>query len=159
MDIFSHDGHLTDQALQGLVSGGGLSELERLELSEHLSYCDDCLLRYTELLDKTALLEPSPQCLDGLWQRIRRRMLRLLVNRYATAAAAVAIMLTALWSGSFTSGTVFPARSPEPSAFTETLRDWPEKLEESVGHYLDGLNQVFMNFGSSDITAAIKGGN
>ena len=42
-------GCLTAFALQGLVEGS-LGELERLEVTEHLSYCDLCVERYTALL-------------------------------------------------------------------------------------------------------------
>ena len=50
MELFSNNGHLKDEALLALIQGRELSELERLEISEHLAYCDRCLQRYTELL-------------------------------------------------------------------------------------------------------------
>ena len=157
METLRDDGHLTEQALRRLV-GGGLSELERLELAEHLSYCDDCLLRYTALLDGDALLAPSPQCRERLWQRLRRRTLHLVVNRFAAAAAAVAVMLTALWGSGLSSNAVFFAPAAEPSALAETLRDWPQKLESSVSKPLNGLERIFDYFGGGD-TVAAQGGN
>ena len=48
MTCFRPDGHLTDAALTALVRGDCLEELDRLELAEHLAYCDQCLQRYTE---------------------------------------------------------------------------------------------------------------
>ena len=45
MDIFRHDGHLTDGALAALAAGEPLDEAARLEIAEHLAYCDLCLLR------------------------------------------------------------------------------------------------------------------
>ena len=50
MTCFRPDGHLTDEALAALIRGAALVELDRLELAEHLAYCDQCLQRYTELL-------------------------------------------------------------------------------------------------------------
>ena len=50
MVCFRPDGHLTDEALAALVRGDALTEMDRLELAEHLAYCDQCLQRYTELL-------------------------------------------------------------------------------------------------------------
>ena len=89
MDIFHKDGHLTDDALRALICGEELSPLERLEISEHLAFCDVCLQRYTNALSDTALLVPEHSCQEGLWRRIRARTIRLLTSRYATAAAAV----------------------------------------------------------------------
>ena len=43
MTCFRPDGHLTDAALTALVRGDCLEELDRLELAEHLAYCDQCL--------------------------------------------------------------------------------------------------------------------
>ena len=50
MNAFDKHGHLTEEALRVLTDGGPLTELERLELAEHLSYCDGCLERYAALL-------------------------------------------------------------------------------------------------------------
>lgn len=52
MTCFRPDGHLTDAALTALVRGDCLEELDRLELAEHLAYCDQCLQRYAELLSE-----------------------------------------------------------------------------------------------------------
>ena len=90
MERFDDHGHLTDAALLALIRQEPLDELERLEMAEHLSFCDRCLQRYTELLADDVLLVPSPACREGLRRRIRRRAVRLFTSRYATAAAAVA---------------------------------------------------------------------
>ena len=45
MDLFNTHGHLTDDALKNLFGGGSLTELERLEIAEHLDFCDECLMR------------------------------------------------------------------------------------------------------------------
>ena len=58
MNAFDKHGHLTEEALRVLTDGGSLTELERLELAEHLSYCDGCLERYAALLAETPLMEP-----------------------------------------------------------------------------------------------------
>lgn len=58
MTCFRPDGHLTDAALTALVRGDCLEELDRLELAEHLAYCDQCLQRYTELLSEGPMLTP-----------------------------------------------------------------------------------------------------
>ena len=91
MTCFRPDGHLTDAALTALVRGGCLEELDRLELAEHLAYCDQCLQRYTELLSEGPMLTPARSCRESLRRRIRQRAVQLGVSRYATAAAAVTL--------------------------------------------------------------------
>ena len=62
MTCFRPDGHLTDAALTALVRGDCLEELDRLELAEHLAYCDQCLQRYAELLSEGPMLTPARSC-------------------------------------------------------------------------------------------------
>ena len=59
MEIFDRHGHLTDQALEALTGGAPLDELHRLEIAEHLAFCDRCLQRYTERLTDETLLAPT----------------------------------------------------------------------------------------------------
>ena len=73
MDLFRHDGHLTDEALAALVTGMPLDETARLEMAEHLAYCDLCLQRYTDALAGTPLLMPEHSCRESLWRRVRAR--------------------------------------------------------------------------------------
>ena len=73
MELFREDGHLTDQALEALVSGRELNELGRLEVSEHLAFCDLCLNRYTQQLMDEGLMTPAHSCQDTIWWRIRQR--------------------------------------------------------------------------------------
>ena len=83
MVCFRPDGHLTDEALTALVRGDALTELDRLELAEHLAYCDQCLQRYTELLSAGPLLVPEHSCREPLRRRIWRRAVQLGIQRYA----------------------------------------------------------------------------
>ena len=77
MTCFRPDGHLTDAALTALVRGDCLEELDRLELAEHLAYCDQCLQRYTELLSEGPMLTPARSCRESLRRRIRQRAVQL----------------------------------------------------------------------------------
>ena len=96
MELFHENGCLTDAALRAVIDGT-LDEMARLEVCEHLSFCDACLLRYTALLDDEVLLTPEEPVAPGVIQRIREKTMRVLVNRY-TRAAAVAVLAMALWS-------------------------------------------------------------
>ena len=73
MEIFRHDGHLTDGALAALVAREPLDETARLEIAEHLAYCDLCLQRYTSALAGAPLLAPERSCRESLRRRIRAR--------------------------------------------------------------------------------------
>ena len=95
-ELFTPDGHLTDQAFSLLLSEQ-LDQLQSLEVSEHLSFCDKCLDRYTSLLcgeisldsDKSIelspeepilsqpaadhLIEPPPQLLPSVMKQLAHR--------------------------------------------------------------------------------------
>lgn len=99
MEAFRADGHLTDEALLLLIQDGPDDELTRLEIAEHLAFCDGCLQRYTDLLAAAPLLTPARSCEKTLWARIRVRAIQAFTSRYATAAAAVIIALSVVWGG------------------------------------------------------------
>ena len=101
MEVFDRtSGCLTDEGLQALADGQ-LDELSRLEAAEHLAFCDACLDRYTALLAGPMIVQPPQDLQKPVWQRIRSQMFRVLTNRYATAAAAVAIAFCLWGSGLF----------------------------------------------------------
>ena len=80
MKLFRDDGHLTDEALTALA-GESLDDLSRLEIAEHLAFCDLCLQRYTLALEPQPLLTPSRSCRESLMRRIRERTLHLITSR------------------------------------------------------------------------------
>ena len=96
MELFDQHGHLTDEALRALTENAPMDELSRLEVAEHLAFCDQCLQRYTLYLAGQPTLVPAHSCQESLWRRIRQRSIRLITSRYATAAAAVVLALTVL---------------------------------------------------------------
>lgn len=145
MEHFRDDGHLTDQALVALVRGEALGDLARLEIAEHLAYCDDCLQRYTDLLADDSLLSPAHSCRESLWVRIRLRTIRLVTSRYATAAAAVALALTLLWGSA---GVTLPERTPLPlPEVSQRFQSWPERWNDSLRGALSQFNDLFNDLG------------
>ena len=158
MEIFRHDGHLTDEALAALAAGESLDETARLEIAEHLAFCDLCLQRYTDALAGTELLVPERSCRVSLWRRIRVRTARLFLNRYATAAAAVALALTVLWgSASVTlpEGLPLPERPLLPEdrpTVSDGLRKWNESLDSAIS----GVNEFFDGLGR--MASPVQGG-
>lgn len=115
MELFLENGHLTDEALRAAVDGA-LDEMGRLEAAEHLSFCDACLVRYTDLLEDDVLLTPSQPLAEGVLERVRRKAVRLLFNRYAAAAAAVVLAVTFWSTGLFKDISTIRVREPEPPA-------------------------------------------
>lgn len=137
---FDAGGHLTAEALHALLSDEPPDQLARLEIAEHLSFCDICLQRYTDLLAGTELLTPAGSCQEGLWQRIRARTARLFLNRYAAAAAAVALALTVVWCSSIPD----PARpSLEPPPAFQTL---PERRNSPRISFSGEVHEWFDSF-------------
>lgn len=87
-DLFYDDGHLTDEAFRALIDSGPLDELERLEIAEHLSFCDQCVERYAALLDDGLLAAPPEPVAPPVLARLRERARKVFFNRYTTAIAA-----------------------------------------------------------------------
>ena len=149
MEIFDPAGHLTDPALLALARNEDtLDALSRLEMAEHLSYCDRCLQRYTQLLAQDALLTPGHSCRESLWRRIRARTMGILTSRYATAAAAVALALTVLW------GSAAVSLPEAPRHF----QNWPERWSDTLDGGLSRLNTMFDDLGGA-VRRPAQGGN
>lgn len=142
--VFRDDGHLSGEALAALARNEDVfDQLERLEMAEHLSFCDDCLRRYTLALEEGPLLVPERSCQRSLWTRIRSRSLRLTAGRYATAAAAVALALTMLWGGTPGELPVLPEDRPSVSrqltGLTGEIGDSLRGTVADLSNFFDGL--------------------
>lgn len=141
MTAFREDGHLSDGALAALARNEDIfEELERLEIAEHLAFCDYCLERYTLALEDGALLIPEHSCQKTLWPRIRSRAIRLVTSRYATAAAAVTLALTVLWGGTGVElgRPTLPEDRPSVSRrLTELTGDISDSLRGTMGSISD----------------------
>lgn len=133
-ELFFSDGHLTDEALQGLIDGN-LDELSRLEVGEHLSFCDTCLDRYTALLTGDVLEEPEIHQTLPVMRQIRTRQANTAVRRYATAVAAVAIGSFLWYTGifqNFSEGMTRGTDWIDPPAVTETEAEAEEAHQPSL---------------------------
>lgn len=154
--VFREDGHLSGEALEALARNEDrFDELERLEIAEHLAFCDYCLQRYTLALEDGALLVPERSCQKALWARIRSRALRLAASRYATAAAAVALALTVLWGGAGVelARPVLPEDRPSVS---RQMTELTEGLSDSLRGAVGGLSDFFDGLSARRM---IEGGN
>ena len=119
-ELFLQTGHLSDEGLQALIDGT-LDEMQRLEAAEHLSFCDECLTRYTALLTGDVLEEPEQDVTLPVMRRLRRRAVKNVWNRYAAAAAAVVITAGLWYSGVF--GGAMEALAVQPPALEQTAQE------------------------------------
>jgi len=158
MELFLDDGHLTGEALDALIRQEALTELQRLEIAEHLSYCDGCLLRYTRRLEKTPLPEPEVSCGRALRRRLRLREVRLTAGRCAAAAAAVAVVVAAVWTHGLPGRTEMPETQAEHDQITQTLQSWPERWNLALERQMGRLDQAFDFFGGAGTQAAASQG-
>lgn len=143
MEIFRHDGHLTDNAVAALAAGEPLDETARLEMAEHLAYCDLCLQRYTDALAGAPLLVPERSCRESLWRRVRARTIRIFTSRYAAAVAGVVLALTLVWGSGYGSFRL-PELPEDRPTVSDGLRKWNESLDSAmagVNNFFDGLGQ------------------
>ncbi len=146
-------GCLTNYALASLIDGS-LEELQRLEVSEHLSFCDACVERYTALLTDDSLLEAPELMKQGVLQQLRRKAARVLVNRYFHMGVAACLTLILWGAGVFGNMTEVP----------DHKRQEPGEPRMSVSRYLDdmasgftgGLNQFMNQFPTIDLRGAFE---
>lgn len=98
---FDTDGHLTQYAFEALYKDENLSELDRLEIAEHLSFCDDCIVRYGEYLSGLEL-EKTPACLkQNIYFRLKRKTTEIIFSRYGSVAVAASFSIILWVSGVF----------------------------------------------------------
>jgi predicted anti-sigma-YlaC factor YlaD len=111
-EIFDTNGHLTDFALQQLLTGNP-DELTRLEISEHLSFCDRCTIRYTNLLEQSEWLSPTRPLEQDIMKRVGRQTQVVLLRRYASMAVAACFAIVFWITGIFN----FPLLTSERQTF------------------------------------------
>ena len=135
LDLFDQNGHLTDEALQALIREEDLDELQRLEISEHLSFCDACTARYTDLLCDDVLQSPPVPLYGEIMKKVRKKERRLFLRRLTTVSAAACLALVFWWSGVFT----FPSKGIDRS----------QRPEQTVQTSLEGIRTRLQHFTSS----------
>lgn len=142
--LFDAEGHLTDDGLYALKDGT-LDDLGALEAAEHLSFCDYCLLRYTELIDAApaCLQEPMRDLIPQVQNLMRLRRFRIMTNRYVSAAAAV-VLAFVLWGfASMGASQRMAARSVQLQEPRVSFGQW---WDTTVSGFYNSLDDTFSNF-------------
>ena len=96
MELFREDGCMTDAGFRAMMDGQ-LDELGRLEAAEHLSYCDQCMDRYTVLLTADALETPPKSMQGAVMGTIWARLMQNTYGRAAVAGVAAVLADHPVW--------------------------------------------------------------
>lgn len=141
-DVFTAGGHLTGEALHGLATEG-LEELSRLEVAEHLSFCDECVQKYTEFLSTGELIQPPRALHENVIRLIRRKTKLFLCNRYSAAAAAACFAIVFWLTGVFSPQPGYqPSKTEEePVSITEHAADFTRSISDQLNAFLQKIQQ------------------
>jgi hypothetical protein len=122
-ELFDGKGHLTEETFEKLQKDYEFDTLERLEIAEHLSFCDECILSYTNTV--THLHTPPEGICNKTMLAIRRRDTFHTARGYTTMA--VAACLAALF---WLSGVFAPYQSERVNA--RYLSDAADKVSQQT---------------------------
>ena len=138
MDLFYEDGHIKEEALQSLMDGG-LDEMGRLEISEHLSFCDECLLKYSDMLSFSSdEAVGSSATAKVIMPVVKKRLRRERLYRYSTMAAAACLAITFWVTGVFNID-ASKVEPPEVGSHTQKITEWIGKFTHDVTSGIGGF--------------------
>lgn len=163
LELFDSDGHLTEEAFTLLIQEK-LDELQSLEVSEHLSYCDRCLERYTDLLccesipslpdsqqivspassppSLSPMLEPPAELHANIMNQIQHRNRVFYLKKGSSLVLAASLTLV-LWSGGlFSSDRLFNRAQNLLGGLhdsSQTILEHTSEISESIGDFLSSL--------------------
>lgn len=142
-ELFYENGHLSDEGIRQLIDGH-LDELGRLEAAEHLAFCDECILRYTQLLTDDCLVEPPELLTQGIYKRIRDRARLIFFNKYVTMAVAASFAIV-FWVGGVFHVNVSANQSSIADRLSASASSFSEKTTQLTSEISDGISQFFEN--------------
>ena len=143
MELFDINGCLTNEGIQMIIKEE-LNPMESLEASEHLSFCDTCLLRYTTAIcsiPEDELLIPQGNICKKTILAIKQRMIAVFYHRYVTVAIASSFGILITFSGvfdSFSKENVIPISNHEKYVLSqEKQQEFQEKTSEVLNNILN----------------------
>ena len=166
LELFDLDGHLTEEAFVLLIQEK-LDELQSLEVSEHLSYCDRCLERYTDLLCAESipslpdsqqaasptssppllppLLDPPAELHTNIMNQIQHRN-HVFYFKKGTSLALAASLTLVLWSGGIFSSSKLLDRAQN---LLGGLHDSSQTILEHTSEISENINEFFSSLQSN----------
>ncbi len=93
-NYFKSNSHISRHGFESLINLSA-SEMHRLEMAEHLSFCDECIEKYTSLLTQDVLIESNLRVKQSVMKKIHGKIYKALINKYTIyiSAACIALML------------------------------------------------------------------
>lgn len=160
--LFDRNGHLTGSGLDAMEKGT-LDELGSLEAAEHISFCNECLNRYTNWLEAMPekLLSPVNDLIPQVQNLMRMRSIRVMTNRYISVAAAV-ILAFALWQfGAFnlSDGRAQSQAQRLSEGPRFTISQGIKEMFGSVSKTIDGLLEELQAYAQSGLTQLAEPGH
>lgn len=137
MEYFNQDGHLTKDALQELIHGEP-DELHRLEIAEHLSFCDECIDHYTGMLTEPVLVSPLEAVAPGVMKKKKEKKRRELMRQYATMAVAACFTMVLWTTGMFG----ISANMPERDFLKEMEKRDSSRIEKMYGTLEEKFDKI-----------------
>lgn len=139
-DLFNNDGHLTDYALKSIIKDN-LDEISRLEIAEHLSFCDECIVRYTDLLSDDTLMIPLESAAPTVMQKIKKTAAVIFFNKYVTMTIAASIAMVLWITGAFTSY----SSNENFNKFIAGIETTSDTFTEKTVDFSDGISNTITN--------------
>ncbi|MGI5893106.1 MAG: zf-HC2 domain-containing protein [Candidatus Merdivicinus sp.] len=145
MKLFQEDGHISQDGLNALIREE-LDETQRMEVSEHLDFCDICIDRYSGMLTEEVLVVPPVEFVPQVMQNVRSKTRIVVLKRFVRVAVA-AVMALVVWNGAFLGGDGLTTRSAEwvnshpknDFSLSQTVDGWGKGLDQ----LMNGLNSWF----------------
>lgn len=141
MNFFSEDGHISQYGFEKIINGTA-SELERLEFSEHIDFCQKCFDRYLEDVENNELI-PCKSVKGEILSKIKKN--KNTHSTYSTHSylrfAVAASFTMALWfSGAFNTSWA------QKNTYNQDIFDRKsEKIVEISDDFFNNVNS-FLNF-------------
>ena len=142
MKLFNEDGHITDEGLRALIAEE-LNEMGRLEVSEHLDFCDKCVEQYSEMLTEDLEIAPPVEIASTILRRIRQRTRAIFLNRF-TRVSVAAVLAIVIWIGGFYRNGILSLSDEHLEQVATTARS----IQDKIWNWSSGLDQMLSGFNS-----------
>lgn len=144
-ELFDEYSHLTDYALDSLINDK-LDDLSRLEVAEHMSFCDDCLKRYLGLLDKSELLCPPEMTEKRILSKLKNQPKKSDLRNYFSMAIAACFALVFWVTGVFTIPSSNNFREDERKSIMEVSYEFRGDMLKHINKILNSIQLKGVNF-------------
>ena len=142
MKLFNEEGHITGEGFEALVKEN-LDEMGRLEVSEHLDFCDQCVARYSELLTADIMLEAPAEIVPVVVGKIRQRNRNIFLNRFMKVSVAAGLAIV-IWVGGFYRIGILKPLGEHPGKAASAARS----VSDTLWNWSSGLDKLLSGFSS-----------